>query len=407
MKILWGLLLFLFIALGAFSSLMISSLFSLSKAQIDRFRNSRDVRARRIAKLMNRPFDVLVTLLFLDVLGGVLCQNAASNLVADYGDHFALQVGLPWLLWVLFAELLPKIIGMQHNTKVALIAGRFLWISNQAFGAPRKFIVSATQVIARTLFGFLKETKTISTQELVDAITTEKAVDILTEGEKKLIIGTLALADSKLRQIMTPRDDIVVFDLDHPLDELRCKFEKVQALPVIEGSLDNIVGIVTAREFFTVLPQKTSELTALLKKPHFVPETLNVSKRLLHQLREADGHLQMVVDEYGVVTGLVSLENLLERLLGSPQEVRSGKRRHWQMNDRSLIASGQWELDELEAFFGYRIPDRKNRVTVGGWLCDIFGEIPKVGSRRQIDHLIFSIVAAEPNRIRRIYIKSA
>lgn len=405
MKLVWGLLLLSFLALGAFSSLMISSLFSLTKAQLDRFRHLQDVRAQRIAKLMNRPFDVLVTLLFLDVVGGVLSQNAASNLVSDYGDSFALKVGLPWLLWVVFAELFPKIIGMQHNSAVALFAGRFLWLSNQAFGTPRKFIVSTTQIIARTLFGFLGESKAVTTRELVSAVTTEKGIDILTKGEKSLITGMLALGESNLRQIMTPRADIVTFDLDHPLTQLQQKFEQVEALPIVRGSLDHIVGILFFRDFSRFCPTTLDELKSLLRKPQFIPETLNVSRRLLHQLQAADGQLQIVVDEYGVVTGLITLENLLERLLGSPQEVRSGKRRYWQMNDRSLIASGQWELDELETLFDYQIPDRKNRVTLGGWLSDIFGEIPKAGSKRQIGELLFSILAAEPNRIRRIYIR--
>lgn len=405
MKLVWGLLLLLFIALGAFSSLMISSLFSLTKAQLDRFYQLKDVRARRIAKLMNRPFDVLVTLLFLDVVGGVLSQNAASNLVSDYGDSFALKVGLPWLLWVVFAELFPKIIGMQHNSAVALFAGRFLEYSDRAFGTPRKFIVSATQIIARTLFGFLGESKRISTRELVSAITTEKEVDILNKDEKNLITGILALGESNLRQIMTPRADIITFDLNRPLIHLKRKFEQVDAIPIVWGSLDHIVGILFSRDFSRVDPTTLDELKAILKKPQFIPETLNVSRRLLHQLQASDGQLQIVVDEYGVVTGLITLDNLLERLFRAPQEVRSGKRRYWQMDDRALIASGQWELDEMEAMFGYMVADRKNRVTVGGWLSDVFGEIPKAGSKRQIGDLLFSVLAAEPNRIRRIYIR--
>lgn len=411
MRTLWILLLVAFVAFGAVISLLISSLFSLSKAQLTRLKGSHDVRARRIARLMNRPFDVLVTLLSLDVLGGILSQNAASNLLSDHEDSFALKVGVPWLLWVFGAELLPKIIGMQHNTGVALFAGRFLEFFDKVFAPPRKVIVSTTQLIAHTLFGFLRNAPAATTRELVNAVNTEGGPDLLTIGEKELITGVLNLADSQIRQIMTPRAEVVYFDVATPLADLARMFadEGVQSMPLVRGSLDHVLGILQARDFVRERAnlRETDQLTPLLQRAQFVPETLVVTRGLMRQMQASDHPMTLVVDEYGVVTGSITLDDLLRSLAPNQGPANAGKRRYWELEDNALIASGRWELDDVERVLGLNILDRKNRVTLGGWLTDLWGEIPRAGSKLQSGGHLFFILAADPNRIRRVHIRKA
>lgn len=411
MKTLWILLLVAFVAFGAVISLLISSLFSLSKAQLARLKVSRDVRGRRIARLMNRPFDVMVTLLSLDVLGGILSQNAASNLLSDQGDNFAMKVGLPWLLWVFGAELMPKIIGMQHNAGVALPAVRFLEFFDRALGPPRRVIVSATQLIAHTLFGFLRDAPKASTRELVDAVNTEGGTDLLTRGEKELLTGILALGEAQIRQIMTPRTEIACFDIGTPLDELTDLLisENVEALPVVRGSLDHVMGILRAREFVRERAnlRESEQLIPLLQRAQFIPETQVMTRDLMQQMRSPDHPMTLVVDEYGVITGSIVMENLLRPLAPSRNSTGMGKHRYWELEDRALIASGRWELDDVERVLKLHIADRKNRVTLGGWLTDLWGEIPKVGSKLTCEDHMFFILAADPNRIRRVHIRRA
>lgn len=408
MKIFWCLLWGTFIALGAICSLLVASLFSLTKAQLKRFSHHPNARARHIAKLMNRPLDVLITLLSLDVLGGILSQNAASNLVAGNGEEsFVLKVALPWLVWVMFAELLPKIIGMQHNVRVALWAGRFLWIFDLALGAPRRFLVAATQIIARALFGFLKDPPPISTRELINSVNTAEGSSILTPWEKEVISGVLSLESVQVRQIMTPRSEIAAFDIDRPIGELhQLLLERGRdKIPLVRGTLDHFLGILFARDFLRAAPNNGEELLPLVKKPLFIPETLSVNMGLLCQMQESDQVLALAVDEYGVVSGLITLENLLGHIVGTHRSARGGKRRFWQMEDRAFIASGRWELDDAEEVLGIPFTHRKNLVTLGGFLTAEFGDIPKAGVKIPFGGHTFSILAADPNRVRRVHIR--
>jgi CBS domain containing-hemolysin-like protein len=356
---------------------------------------------------MSRPRDVLVTILMLNVLANLLVQNTVSSLF-DAFDDWTLKVGLPLLLTLIFGEVLPKSIALPSNASIAPRVAP--WISGAAklLRPIRVPLTKATSWISRFLFVFLKKEKEISAEELRHVLKSSEESGVLLPQECDLIGGSLDLQTSLVRERMRPREEILFYDIQDPLSKLNHLLVDLETtrVPVCDGDLEKLLGILTARRFFFHREQVKagSDLAPILKKPYFVPETTR-SWNLLKNLRERNESLAIVVDEYGTISGLVTQEDLIEAVVGEITDRRDAKSLYTRSSDDVIIASGKLELSEFKEIFGISLKSRENIVTLGGWLIEQLGDIPATGAKYATDDFLFYVLAAEPNRIRRIYVR--
>ncbi len=170
--------------------------------------------------------------------------------------------------------------------------------------------------------------------------------------------------------------------------------------------LENLIGILTARRYFFQRDQikQPADLIPVLKKPYYVPESTS-AWTLLRNLRERGESLAIVVDEYGSISGLISQEDLIEAVVGEIADARDSKNLYTRSSDDVMIASGKLELSEFKEIFGISLKSKDNIVTLGGWLIEQLGDIPTTGTKYATDQFLFYVLAAEPNRIRRIYVR--
>jgi CBS domain containing-hemolysin-like protein len=175
---------------------------------------------------------------------------------------------------------------------------------------------------------------------------------------------------------------------------------------VCDGDLENVIGILSVRQFFLSQDkiQKGSDLLPILKKAYYVPETTRAWS-LLKMMRERGESLAIVVDEYGSISGLITQEDLIEEVVGEISDARDLKSSYTRSSDDVIIASGKLELAEFNEIFGVDLKSKENNVTLGGWLSEQMNTIPQTGVKYATEEFLFYVLAAEPHRVRRIYVR--
>jgi CBS domain containing-hemolysin-like protein len=404
-----ALLVFLLIVLiGASGCLSASetALFSLSPLQLKFYQQSKSPRLALIAHLMERPRDVLVTILILNILANILVQNTVASIFAPFSGWF--KVGLPLALTLVFGEVLPKSIAIPNNAKISYAMAP--WISRIArwLGPLRRRLTAITGWISRFFFFILSDEEEISPDELRHVLRVSEESGVILEQEGRLIGGALDLRQVSVKERMRPREEILSYDIQEPLEKLVSLLadQQITRVPVCDGDLEKLLGIVSARRFFFSQPliHASKDLLPILKKPYFVPETTKASTLLIN-LRERGESMAVVVDEYGSISGLITQEDLIETVVGEISDLRDEKNLYTRSGEDVIIASGKMELDEFKRVFGLELESRENSVTLGGWLIEQMGDIPQTGAKYATDQFLFYVLSAEPNRVRRIYVR--
>ncbi len=343
----------------------------------------------------------------MNIIVNIMIQNTVSSLF-DPLAGWGWKVGFPLAITLIFGEILPKSLALPNNTRIAYRAAPSVEWAARLLKPIRVPLTRATGLISRALFFFLKEEKEISADELRHVLKTSEETGVLLPQECDLIGGMLDLQNSLVKERMRPREEILSYDIQEPLSQLTHLFVDLETtrVPVYDGDLEKLLGILSTRRFFFHRDkiQKPSDLLPILKKPYYVPESTKAWV-LLRNLRERGESLAMVVDEYGSISGLITQEDLIEEVVGEITDRRDPKSLYTRSSEDVIIASGKLELSEFKEIFGIPLRTKENIVTIGGWLIEQLGEIPAVGANYANDEFLFYILAAEPNRIRRVYIR--
>lgn len=404
--ILVGLLILLTFLSGYFSSTEVA-LFSLSSIKIKSYEKNKDPRKRLIAQLVLQPRDLLVTVFMLNTIVNILLQNVASHMFGSEAG-WELSIGVPLVLTLLFGEIIPKYIGIQNNVTISYYVAPVINFLQNVLTPVRKLVIRITLPISRVLFFFLKKEKSISKDELQHVIKKSEEQGVLQREEAELVWGYLNLQNATVKELMRPREDMLYYDLKEPLSKLIYLLvdQQCSRLPVCDNNVQNILGIIDARRFFLYrnAVDKPHDLISLLEKPFYVPET-TLARMLLRRLDEKDQELAMVVNEYGFITGLITYEDLVEVVVGKIADFRDQKQLYTKAGPNEIIASGKLELLEFNQIFHVELESHENMVTIGGWLTEQFGEIPKTGTKWETHGFLFHILAANPTHIRRLYIR--
>lgn len=393
--------------MSAYCSSSEIALFSLPSTRLKTYESSPDKRKQLIADLVKHPRDLLVTIFMLNTLANILLQNAVSALFGE-GAGWDLKVGVPLVLMLLFGEIIPKNIGIQNNEKLSYYVAPSIDFLQDLIRPLRRFTIAITAPISRVMFFFLQKDESISKEELKHVLKKSKEHGVLTPEEAELLWGYLTLQDSTVKEIMRPREDILYYDINDPISKLvyLCVDQQCSRLPVCDKTLDNILGILTAKQFFLQKNSVTApqDIKKLLSKPFFIPEGTD-ALILLRRLEEHGEEIAIVVDEYSSISGLIAYEDLVELVVGKISDLRDQKSQYTRAGDNEIIASGKLELSEFNDIFESNIESPNHMVTIGGWLTEQLGEIPKAGTSKEINGFLFQILAADPQRIRRLYIR--
>jgi CBS domain containing-hemolysin-like protein len=394
------------LCLGVFSGSE-TALFSLSSLQVKSFRNDPDKRKRMIAELVSQPRDLLITLIILIIVMSILVQNTISSLVGERAG-WIVSVGIPLALNLVLGEVIPKSLALPNNVRIAYKIAPILFILQKLLFPIRKVLSSITNFVIKIFFFFLQKEEEISLDELHHALKTSKEHGVLQVDEAELIRGYLNLEESSVKELMRPREEVIYYDLEEPISKLIHLFvdQECSRILVCKEGLDTLQGIITSRIFFLQKEriQESQDIIPMLKKPFFVPEAMQ-AETLLKKMYEREESLAVVVDEYSSVSGIIAFEDLVETVVGEISDRRDSKMLYTRSKSDVIIASGKLELSEIEDIFGVALESPNNMITIGGWLTEQLGDIPKAGAKYVTDEFLFHILASDPTRIRRVYIR--
>lgn len=406
MEILAGAFLIFLMFASAYFSASETALFSLPLAKIKAYEVSPSPTKRLIAELVLKPRNLLVTVFMLNTLVNILIQNTTSHMFGAEAS-WLMKVGIPFALMLILGEIIPKNIGLQNNVAIANYVAPSINFFQNFISPIRTFIINITAPISRILFFYLKKEETISKEEMKHILETSQEHGVLQPDEADLIWGYLTFQDATVKSLMRPRNDILYYDVQDPLSKLMYLFveQECSKLPVCDKSLDNVLGIITARQFFLHRHQikESSDLIKYLITPLYVPENMP-AKTLFRRFDECHQIIALVVEEYGSISGVITKEDIVEQVIGDIADLRDTSL-YTKSGKDEIIASGQLELSEFNELFDSNLTSEHNMLTIGGWLTEKLGEIPKNGTKNEVEGFVFQVLTSDPNKIKRLYIR--
>ena len=237
---------------------------------------------------------------------------------------------------------------------------------------------------------------------------TSQEYGVLDTDEAELVWGYLNLQDATVKELMRPREDILYYNIEDPLTKLTYLFvdQECTRIPVCKKNIDEVIGIISSGQFFIHRHdlQDPQNLEKYLTKPYYIPEA-TPARMLLRRFNERRQEIAIVVDEYGSISGLITYEDLVEVVIGEISDLRDQKSLYTKAGENEIIASGRLELAEFNEIFNAELVSPSNMVTIGGWLTEQLGDIPKSGTKYETPNFLFQVLAAEPNRVKRLYIR--
>lgn len=244
-------------------------------------------------------------------------------------------------------------------------------------------------------------------QEIMAVISEGTAEGAVDEEQKKMIEGVISFRDLQVGQIMTPRTDITALEVNAGLTEIREKILKdgLSRVPVYENTLDNIVGILYAKDLLVSVgaPETPVELRKVMRPPYFVPRTKPL-RDLLREFRLQQVHMAVVLDEYGGTSGLVTTEDILEEIVGdiADEYERPAAQEIKRIDARTVEIDARMNISDLNRLLELHLPEDQNYQTVGGFVIYSLGTIPGKGDTLTHDSLTFTVLESEPRRIKKV-----
>jgi len=404
--LLFALLVVFLLCLGLFSGAE-TALFSLSSLQLKSYRNDPDKRKKLIAGLLSQPRDLLITMIILIIIMSILVQNTISSMVGEHAG-WGISVGIPLALNLILGEVIPKSLALPNNARIAYKVAPLLVFMQKLLYPIRWVLSHITNFVIRIFFFFLTKEEDISTDELQHVLKASKEHGVLHSDEAELVRGYLKLEESSVKELMRPREEVIFFDMVEPISKLIHLFvdQECSRILVCKGGLDSLEGIISSRIFFLHKGsiQESKHLLPIMKKPFYVPEVMT-AEALLRKMYEREESLAIVVDEYSSVSGIIAFEDLVEVVVGEISDRRDTKVLYTRSKGDVIIASGKLELSDFEEIFQHPLESQNNMVTIGGWLTEQIGDIPKAGTKYITDDFLFHVLASDHTRIRRVYIR--
>jgi putative hemolysin len=398
------LLLILLIAGSAILTGAEAAYFSLGRARLRRLAGS-ETRDVSRAPLIDRPHDLLVTLL----VGITVINIGAAALGATLAEHV---FGTGWglvaeilgmiLILTTFGEVLPMTLAVKYPERfLAFARWPVAWL--ERILAPVRVGLAGLSALTVRLIGRDRGGRPeLSEDELRTLVDVGASEGVVERGEREMIHKVFELEDTLVRSIMVPRTDMFCLDVETPREDiLPALRENLHSrVPVFEGAIDVIVGILYTKDLLPYADGLPADfdLRAHLHPPYFVPETKRADA-LLQELQAKKIHLTIVVDEYGGTAGLVALEDLLEELVGEiADEFDEPERLIQRVDATTYRVAGKLPIEELNAVTGLAISNQ-TYDTVGGWVLDLFGRVPRKAERLQTPELTVTVEKVERTRV--------
>jgi len=418
------LLIFVLILINGFFAASEIAIISVNRNKISMQAQEGDKKALLIQRLFKEPSKFLATIQVGITLTGFLASASAAVSISTYFSQYLKRLNIPFsdqislLLVTLFisyitlvlGELLPKRLALQNPEKIAFsIIGTIVFISK--ITSPFVKILTLSTNFFAKLFGVgaTYEEEKVTEDEIRMMIDVGEENGVLNETEKEMIDGIFEFDDTLAKEVMTPRTAVFAIDINSPLEEIIHQIieEQYSRIPVYDGDIDNIVGILYMKDLFVEMASKRLDeisIKDLLRPAYFVPDTKKID-RLFRELQASKNHMAILIDEYGGVSGIITIEDLIEEIVGNIADEYDEDVKDFQKLDSNVyIVDGLVSIDEVNEKLNLKLPT-EHHDTIGGFVLNLIGNIPEPGESVQFENITFTVEKIDEKRIEQIKIQ--
>jgi CBS domain containing-hemolysin-like protein len=363
--------------------------------------------ATALVRIVENPAPHLNVVLFLTLLftiGGTTIATASAVRHFHNAGEIVATIVMTLVLFV-FAEVTPKTFAIQRTERVALVIAPPVAFLGRVLGPFANALLKLANIVMPGKG--LKEGPYITEQELLASAAVASEEGVIEEEEKELIHSIFEFGDTIVREVMVPRPDVIAVEDTATLYDVQALVLEhgYSRIPVFHEDLDDILGVVFAKDVLKAMHQGDADrsLTEVCRPARVVPESKKVAD-LLREMQREKFHQAMVIDEYGSITGIVSLEDLLEELVGEiTDEYDTEEPDVVEVGDGVYRVSGKASIDDVNEFLGAELPDEE-WDTVAGLILDLFGKIPDVGEDTVFQGLKFEVEDVQGRRVAKVLI---
>jgi CBS domain containing-hemolysin-like protein len=411
-------LLILFIG-GAFFSGVETALVAISRHKLKAIQEEHPEKAAAIESWLENPNRMLTTMLIginvVGILSAIITENIVDFLIQKYGwPKFVgpiISFGFVALVVIEFCEIIPKILAYHHAERYTLMLIRPLNFIDRIFSPVGKGMVWLGNLIIRMFGGKpgSPQGAYITEAELLGMVDSGEEQGVLDKEEGEMIRSIIEFGETQVREIMTPRPDMHCVAADATVARVAQFIEEVKhsRIPVFEGSEENIVGVIYSKALLKALKEgrDNEPVRDFLHTADFVPETKMIDT-LLHMFQKHHKHIAIVVDEYGSTAGLVTLEDVLEEIVGEIRDEYDTEEPLYRWLDSdTLRADARIDIAELNDALGSDFPDEGDYDTLAGLILNDLGKVPKTGDRLAVDGYEMSVEKMAGRRIASVIIR--
>ena len=405
------------LAAAALMSLLFSAL-TYSLRDLSRVRLGEDLTRRGKSGYLEPTLDHLGDLIFVTaavrLFSNIFILLLALHLLDDTGFRPAVRYALAALIAgvvsMICSVAIPHALARHAADSIVGSQVRFLHLLRTLMLPLTKLLRVIDDVVARATGSANGTESQHVEQQILSAVEEGEKEGVVDEEEREMIESVIQFRDTTAGQIMTARPEIIGVPMDATLQQVKAVIEESghSRIPVYEGTLDQVKGILYARDLLHMLGEPADRLNirALIRPPYYVPETKPL-RDLLNDFRLQKVHIAIVSDEYGGTAGLVTIEDILEELVGdiSDEHEPLAPAMFKRLDEQSAEADARLYVDELNRLLGLSVPEDAGYDTLGGFVTTTLGRIPETGTTFEHDGAKFTVLDAEPQKVNRVKIE--
>lgn len=386
------------VALSAFFSATETAYMSLNRVRIKNMANDGDRRARRVLKLLDSYDRLLATVLIGNNIVNISSASIATVLFVSFFKNNGATVStvVMTVVVLIFGEITPKSLAKEAADSFALKVSGPVTVLNTLFFPLSFLLIHLKSAVSRLIR--VEKSSGMTEDELLTLVDEAEQDGGIDSGEKELFHNVIEFTDLDAGDILTPRIDVVAIDIEETPKELQELFEETgfSRIPVYRDTIDNIVGVVNEKDFHRHLRDTENTIESILQPALFIPASVKISE-LLKQLQQKKVHIAVVVDEFGGTEGIVTIEDIVEELVGEiwdehdtvAAEIR-------EIGKDTFAVPAATELSEFFERFG--VEEETEVSTVNGWVTAHIGKIPAVGDTFDFENLTVRVTATDEQR---------
>ena len=427
---LWGtIVLLVIILINAYFSAVRKAIASVNKANIREMTEEGNSRAEKALKIIEKLPDSKLSIRCLNVfLYMLFCLTALysyvgpvsgllDRVIGNPGAAFGVAAVLTFLISTVFlmalGEMVPRRIALQHTEGITVNGAVTVGILNVVMKPFMVLVWALSFVVLKVLRQRTDlNDNEYSEENIVEMLEAGRESGELKEEGKKMITGVFAFDDILAYEIMTPRTDVFAIDIKDSADEYIDELMELRysRIPVYEDDSDNIIGILYIKDYLIKAREdgfENVDIKSILRTPYFVPETKNIDS-LFFELQKTKQHIAILIDEYGGFCGIVTMEDIIEEVMGDIDDEYDEEEEEIREIGRNLyIVEGSMDIDDLNEELGLNL-ESEDSETIGGFLIELLGEIPdeeNIGKEIFFENCVFTIKTVKDRRIEQITIK--